>query len=201
MLTERKVTMSQPTLVPDPNNADEVQEAEDFCDFYSNYIPSGSNCMEPMATIYYPIISGNLSNVQIEVHKLPGYPEEFHVDAVIALDFYWKVHLKDLLPSKSFGIVIVFENESSNSSFTYRIDGPKPIFMGFGDHHDPNYNYLSVHTDTRDLQSFMKVDDHYIGLPFDYETCIYKIHVYATEDMKNCEFMEIVTHIHFPNAI
>jgi hypothetical protein len=106
------------------------------------------------------------------------------VDAVIALDFYCKTHLQNLLPSKSIGVIIVFEIESSNVTFTYRIDGPKATYMGVGDHHDPKFDYLSVHTETRELHSFMKHDDHYIGLPFDYDSSIYKIHVYASDDMK-----------------
>jgi hypothetical protein len=55
MLLERKVTMSQPSLVPNPDIPVEVEEAEYFCEFYGYYIPPRSTCMEPMATIYYPL--------------------------------------------------------------------------------------------------------------------------------------------------
>jgi hypothetical protein len=187
MLTERHVTMSEPTLVPNPDNADEVAEAEEFCDFYRSYIPPGSNCMEPMATIYYPILSDDKIDTEIEIYKSPGYPEAYDVKAVIALDFYWKAHLQDLLPASATGIIVVFENESSNATFTYRIEGPATIYLGVGDHHDLTYDSLAVHTSTGELQSFMLEDDHYIGLPFDYETCSYRIHVYPSDDMKDRE--------------
>jgi hypothetical protein len=48
-----------------------------------------------------------------------------------------------------FGIVVVVEStcpDGTDSVFTYALNGSDPIFMGYGDHHDPAYNDLGFTT-------------------------------------------------------
>lgn len=48
---------------PNPNNPIEVKEANIWCEYYQDFIPSSESCMEPMSYYYYPIIS-NINNTR-----------------------------------------------------------------------------------------------------------------------------------------
>ena len=54
------------------------------------------------------------------------------VVGLITSTFYWKLYLENILPENHNGIVCVLSN-SFNQTFTYRIDGSKATYLGFGE--------------------------------------------------------------------
>jgi class 3 adenylate cyclase len=70
--------------------------------------------------------------------------------ATLTCSMEWNDFFTGLIPDDAngaggFGMVVVVEStcpDNTNSLFTYALNGRNPIFMGYGDHHDPAYNDL-----------------------------------------------------------
>jgi hypothetical protein len=120
MIQNKKAVVSQPFMVPDPDDKDAVAEAELWCGYYKNFIPPHVSCMEPLAYWYYPIIINRTVN---DIKEFNG------VKGMIVRDFYWRDLIKDMLPPESKGIILVFSNTCSETSFTYQINGPTAAYV------------------------------------------------------------------------
>ena len=70
--------------------------------------------------------------------------------ATLTCAMEWNDFFTSLIPDDSHsaggsGIVVVVEStcpDNTNSVFTYELNGGDPIFLGYGDQHDPSYNNL-----------------------------------------------------------
>jgi hypothetical protein len=181
VMKNRKAAISQPMMIPNPNNPDALFEAELWCEYYNNFIAPGESCMEPMISMYYPIIN---SVNQVDISTEENYPDDYEVEAMVAVDMYWRSLIKDILPPGSRGIIMVVENTCVPDSFTYQINGPNVKYVGVGDYHDSEYDGISASSRMVDLYSYMEGESDYTGIHIDHDACIYTLHVYPSDEMK-----------------
>jgi hypothetical protein len=141
----------------DPNDPVEVAFNNDSAEFFRDYLPPYRDPTEPLSEIYYvslyvfslrrlcpspvhnvfqPILE-SVGSIQI------GDPLSRPVRGLIAISFYWRDLISDVLPSESYGIFLVFENKC-NPTFTYLVNGPNVSYLGRGDFHDPRYDHLEL---------------------------------------------------------
>lgn len=104
--------------------------------------------------------------------------------AHIRATFYWRDLLSNILPTGIDGLVFVAEN-ACNQSFTYQINGPAVVFLGFGDHHDPGYDYLAQSLRLTDLQEHIDGKYDYTALHPDDNPCKYHTTVYPSNTLKD----------------
>ena len=128
-------------LPPNYSNPEEVAISDDWCRWFKTLIKPEEECLEPVSDLIYPIVDYPR---EIEIVNAPGYPERFPVKAFLAIQTYWRSHLRNILPRSSRGIVIVVSNTCGPQDFTYQIDGPSTTFLGFGDQHNPKYNSINT---------------------------------------------------------
>jgi len=114
------------------------------------------------------------------VHEVDDHP----VVAVFALSIYVRDLLRDILPSDSNGIVVVFEN-TCKQTFTYEFKGPDVVYLGSDDLHDPAYDGFELSSRLLDLRrDFSSRDWSYTGTPLSEEGCQYSLHVYPSARME-----------------
>ncbi|GAX15863.1 hypothetical protein FisN_2Lu430 [Fistulifera solaris] len=77
--------------------------------------------------------------------------------------------LLNMIPEGVNGIDVVMDN-TCGQHFTYSINGPAASFLGYGDHHDPDYDYMGLAVEFGDHSRFAHTE----------ESCDYTIHVYPT---------------------
>jgi hypothetical protein len=182
VMTKKRAMFDQPLMIPRPDNPMAQLEADIWCDYYADFLPPGENCMEPLSTLYYPILE---SLDEIELSSDSKYPDGFEVKAIVAADLYWRDLIRDILPPGSNGILVVFENECVDDAFTYQIDGPLVQYLGVGDLRDPNFDSMYMTTQMHELNSFSDRKSDYTGLPMINDECSYTFHVYPSIDMKD----------------
>jgi hypothetical protein len=120
MIQNKKAVVSQPFMIPNPDDKAAVAEAEIWCQCYDQFIPLHENCLEPLSYWYYPIVIDTSINDMEDFNGVKG---------MISRDFYWRDFLKDMLPPESRGIVVVFSNTCSENAFTYQINGPTAVYV------------------------------------------------------------------------
>jgi len=158
----------------DPNDPVAVEQAATTSDWAIPYLEPDEDPNEPFADMYYPVIDA-IDDVLIKVTN------KTEALGVVAFSFYWRHTLKHILPEKSRGIVIVFQNPCGNQSFTYQIDGDEPNFLGFGDLHEEQFDDMSV---TRKLFGLTNRDGLYTGRPMTTDFCPYSLSIYPSSIME-----------------
>lgn len=103
--------------------------------------------------------------------------------AVIAASFYWRAMIRDILPTGSRGMIIVFKNPCTEP-FTYQIDGPIVKYLGVGDHHDEQFENMEKASEQTDLEAFSKEQAVYSGVNVDAEVCPFSFHIFPSDHMK-----------------
>ena len=56
-------------------------------------------------------------------------------------------------------------------------------YLGTGDHHNPEFDYLGIHSPLLELDSFAVKEQKYKGAPIDEQFCPYTLHVYPSDAM------------------
>lgn len=120
---------------------------------------------------------------------------------------FWRDLIKDILPTGSNGIVVVFENDwyvslstfrtklesnvkftsvlfSSNPTFSYRVDGPMVTFLGKGDQHETKYDTLAVSSWLNEVSDYSVSASRYTGPPLDRDYCPFRVTVYPSSVME-----------------
>lgn len=87
--------------------------------------------------------------------------------AVLTAVIPWNDYFINVLPKGAGGILVVVN--SLVQSFTFRIDGPEVFFLGEGDLHDENYDYLEI---SNDFAAFDQSQGNFN----------YTVHLYPTDD-------------------
>ena len=90
---------------------------EGMLEYYAAFIGPDENVNEPMAEIDYPVID-RLDSIKTARNGTDA--SEHEVAAVLAIVFYWRDIIKNILPKSHDGLVIVFSNPC-NLSFSYTI--------------------------------------------------------------------------------
>jgi hypothetical protein len=184
-LQNRKAVLGRNTMFKIEGDLLQDYLFERLCRFHLDYIAPDENCGDPLSNLYYPILE-NLDRIEITGNKM--YPLAYELRGLLAIGFYWRSLIRNILPEGSDGIVLVATNPC-NGTFTYKINGPAVEFLGTGDKHDTKYNYLSVNSSVSNLSSYFEEESQYSGLPLETETCVYTFQVYASDEMKESKFI------------
>jgi class 3 adenylate cyclase len=175
----QRIVINGVTNLPDLNDPAAVEQAAAFSDWAGDFISEDEDQNEPMSDIFYPIIDA-IDDVTIDADvKLPTV-------GVLALTFYWRDLIKNILPPNSKGVIVVFEN-ACDQVFTYRIDGADAIYVGQGDQHESKYDYLGLSSTLSDLRNTSDSNrgSSYTGLPLSQDFCPMTLRVYPSEAMED----------------
>jgi hypothetical protein len=80
--------------------------------------------------------------------------------------------------------VVVLENKC-NPTFTFQIDGPDVAYLGRGDLHNPNYDYLEVSSWLNDLSALYAGSRGYTCIPLDDEYYPFYVRVFFSQVMED----------------
>lgn len=103
------------------------------------------------------------------------FDETRSVVAVMSNIVGWNIFLENILKDGEDDLVCVIKNICGNQSITYEIRGPTATYVGEGDYHDPNFDYLEQAT------NFKQFDKTEAGSG---ETCSYTLHIYPSEALR-----------------
>eukprot|EP00934_Nitzschia_sp_Nitz4_P004508 Nitzschia sp. Nitz4//scaffold87_size112219//63226//66821//NITZ4_004078-RA/size112219-augustus-gene-0.60-mRNA-1//-1//CDS//3329559381//4498//frame0 len=131
--------------------------------------------IEPISEIHYPIFADAADNVLIQETAENNSP----MVGFMWLSFYWRNEMVDLLPSGTNGLVCVVST-STNNSFTYQLNGPDVVFLGFGDHHDTAYDEYVIESSFRGLGTYKSGGIVYTGVNLSEELCKYTFRLYPS---------------------
>ena len=127
----------------------------------------------PASDLYFPIFD-----------RSPGNKNEQKVAAILTAYIYWQVYFEEVLPPTTELVVFVLENICGNveekQMFTYRIEGETAVYIGSGDLHDPQFDYLEA---TTGYPAFLANKND----PEDLKDgqCMYNVRVYPSAEMKD----------------
>lgn len=154
-----------------------------WADFFRSFLGPDENAIEPLSDWTYPIID-TVDNVRVA--GAVDYDPAKHVSVGALTGFiYWRDFVRDILPSGSNGIRIVFANPCSVASFTYQINGPDVVYLGAGDKHEKRYDQHFKKVMLHELSHYTnKSKILYTGAPLDSVYCPLTLHVYPSEEMR-----------------
>jgi len=124
--------------------------------------------------VYYPMTSESPYSVNLDSQK------EKTVVGVLTPSIYWRELISDIIPVGTGGVDAVFK--FGESIFTYRIDGPSAAYLGQGDRHDTQFDYLERTARLLDLAS---KSNSYTGLPLSEDMAGYTISIYPSSTMED----------------
>jgi hypothetical protein len=185
VLKNGRVLIKEAYLIPPYSDPVVAAEMNLAADWLRDYISLDQEVMEPVSSIYYPILDSMKQAVQVGGHaKGSDHAADDHVvgsRGLVALTIYWRDTINGILPPGSTGVVVVFDNPC-NPSFSYQIDGPDVSYMGSGDLHDSKYNHLEQ---SMQLLESMQRDKTYSGLPVNSDYCPFTIRVLPSQAMQD----------------
>lgn len=88
----------------------------------------------------------------------------------------WDDFFDKLMPEEAIGIIVVVE-DTCGDVFSYRVDGANATFLGEGDFHQPQYNYLGESLPLVPFIQHNYSDTH--------EHCEYFLNIYPSDDLHN----------------
>jgi len=132
---------------------------------------------EPVIRILYPIL--DTAEGAITVDK-----PESKVVGIIASSFFWRAFLENILPDGEMGLVVVFRN-TCNQTFTYEVNGHGSDWLGPGDLHETEFDYLGCTKSSGDISMATSSKRKYGGLSMDDEFCAYTLSLYPSMRMKD----------------
>ncbi|CAB9510949.1 sensor kinase/phosphatase LuxQ [Seminavis robusta] len=160
----------------DPNDPVAVAQARVTSDWGSLYLSQDDDSNEPFSDLYYPVLPALDDVVFADPHN------NISALGTVAFSFYWRHSLKDILPSQSKGLILVVQNPCrGGQSFTYQINGAQPVFLGFGDLHEPKFDRYARSSPLATLIERNK--GKYTGLPMNDNFCPFTITVYPSTFM------------------
>jgi hypothetical protein len=181
VMGDRKIAISDVSNIPRPNDAESERQAIANNDFIKDFVGEGEDETEPFSDIYFPILEYAADFVTIPKNETSHDLGRFI--GVFAMTFYWRDLIKQILPTDSDSIHVVFENKCGQT-FTYQINGPDTVYLGRGDLHDPEYDYLSKSSPLIELDAFSSRDRSYTGLSWSDKGCTYMLRVYPSLQME-----------------
>lgn len=184
-LTSRKASFSEVNSIPrDPTNEVQVQEAQLYVEWATNYIGPDEEPNEPFSTVYYPITDCAADFVSMTtITDSESAEEDCNLVGVVAMAFYWRNLLKDSLTEGNNGMVAVIDS-TCNQSFSYEINGPDVRYLGPKDMHNPDFDHLGLSADIHNFGSSSS-ESGYTGLLAGTDNCQYSVHVYPSESTQD----------------
>ncbi|KAL7569517.1 hypothetical protein ACA910_013892 [Epithemia clementina (nom. ined.)] len=177
-LEVHKVTLSKAYHIAYPGDSSLDAENQAWADYFSPFITTGENPMEPLSDLYYPIIEDAVDwrNVRGD----PNYdPSKHRVVGIFAQSVYWRDMIKNLLPDGMIGILAVFESPC-NPVFTYEINGQSVKYLGVGDFHDSRYKDMEMSSTLQNLNKFDVGEIAYSYVPLEQDTCPWTVRVFPS---------------------
>lgn len=89
---------------------------------------------------------------------------------------YWKTYFDNILPPGADGVMVILES-SCGQQYTYRVDGDRSTFLGNGDLHDRQYEYLQTGIK---MESILEDGAHSKD-----QGCRYSIRVYPSKEFED----------------
>ena len=178
-----KVSLSKAYHIAYPGDTSLDVENAAWADYFSSYITSGEEPMEPLSDFYYPMIEDLLDDSA--VREDPNYdPSQHKVAGIMSQSVYWRDMIKDILPQGSDGMLTVFESPC-NPTFTYEINGPTVRYLGVGDWHETRYDHMELSSLLQDLDKFYVGETKYSYVPLEQESCPWTVRVFPSQKMEN----------------
>ncbi|CAB9521492.1 Receptor-type guanylate cyclase gcy [Seminavis robusta] len=146
----------------------EVAGRKAFLNLFLNRWRNGGNDYEdgPVSDLYLPIFN--------------DFSKDKTIVGVLLANVYWQIYFSDVLAENAHGVVAVLENQClgpPSQSFTYIIHGEKARYVGAGDLHDVQYDYLEAETG---FGAFLPGEGRE-GIDYN---CIYNVRVYPSNEMQ-----------------
>ncbi|KAL7572637.1 hypothetical protein ACA910_010388 [Epithemia clementina (nom. ined.)] len=177
-LQVHKVSLSKAYHIAYPGDTSLDAENEAWADYFSSYITTGENPMEPLSDFYYPILEEAVD--KRNVRNDPNYdPSQHKVLGIMSQSAYWRDMIKHILPHGTNGILVVFESPC-NPVFTYEINGQSVKYLGVGDFHDSKYDYLERSSTLQNLSDFYVGETLYSYVPLEQDTCPWTVRVFPS---------------------
>jgi hypothetical protein len=174
-----KVSLSKAYHIAYPDDSSLDEENEAWADYFSSYITTGEDPMEPLSDMYYPMVEDLLDWRNVRDH--PDYdPSQHKIAGIMSQSFYWRDLIKNILPHGSNGILAVFESPC-NPTFAYEINGPAVKYLGVGEFHDSRYDHLEESSLLQDLDKYRVRESAYSYIPLEQDTCPWTVRVFPSE--------------------
>lgn len=180
-ITSKKITMGETFwgIIANFSDPFEIYVQQLAADWGSNFIPPDERPDEPSFQLNFPVIDA-VDSVTVDIED-----DSLEVVGVMTITYYFRSFLRDILPPKTTGVVVVVENACENQVFSYLLDGPTTKYLGQEDFHDESYNYLLHSVTLSDLLQVTREESPYTGLPFESETCPKTLNVYASKEYED----------------
>jgi hypothetical protein len=147
------------------------------------FISEDESAAEPVTSLIYPILDQNGINLQHTNESI----EEADLVGTVSFGFFWRDLLRDILPEKSEGILVVTEmscNMVNNETvaFTYEINGAYTTYLGVGDLSKPEYHYLRSSKTLNEIMDdiSMSTSRQYTGIRMSESSCPIRITIYPS---------------------
>lgn len=144
--------------------------------FLSDFVGGDYDVSEPFSDCYYPVFQDAASSLSTKGAEKDA--QTAPMVAFLALTFRWRNQLLNTLPTGIEGLVLVISTEC-NSTFTYEINGPDVAFLGYGDHHDTNYDDMVLESSLLEIPSFSSSSSSSF-LPISQDICAYTFRIYPS---------------------
>jgi hypothetical protein len=137
-----------------------LSEATDLEFFYEGSIQEAIH--HPHSVLLHPVFQ--------DFNKT--HRDSSHIMGVVIAILPWNHYLENILSPKAHGIVVVLKS-TCGDQFSYQLNGAESIFLGYGDFHDPSYDYL-VKVSPFSRLNFSDTHDH----------CVYDLHIYPSYELE-----------------
>jgi hypothetical protein len=184
VINTHKVTLGDAYMIAEPDDFEKIADNLEEAKWVVNYIPPGEEPLEPISDIYYPIIEEAIDTNNLFQDGETYAPADHTLGGILSISFYWRDMIRNILPPGSNGIVIVFDNEC-NPSFTYKIYGHLVTYLGTGDFHDPQYDYLEKSSPLLALRELAIKKRPYSGIPVNEDLCQFHVRLFPSDTMKD----------------
>lgn len=139
----------------------------------------------PQSVLIHPIYKGfgdcKGTNCEPVIDDGVDYSQEIGALAVAVLP--WDRYLSKLLPQGVNGIYVVLRN-TCGDLFSYQINGPEAIFLGEGDHHNPDYDDMLLTVLFDPFHGHSAGDHEAIEHNRTAVNCFYFFDIYPSEELE-----------------
>lgn len=127
---------------------------------------------DPLSFLSYPVFG--------------SFEEGKQVVGVIFSTLYWRLLFSNILPSNIYGIVCVLEN-TAGQVYSYELDRGEARYLGKGDFHDSQYDYLR---ESIDIATYMQENSSpetrsFTAVELHHDYLNYTLSIYPTNSFKD----------------
>lgn len=179
-LNDRNAVVGYISNDPTTRTIDETSNHHQINSLIKEYVGNETEITEPLSELYYPIFEDAATHVLSKQNKTT----EFEMVSILGSWFYWREFIKEILPRGNNGIIVVFEN-GCNQTFSYQINGPDVVFLGYLDAHQSKYKYYAIQSGLIDLIKNSYGAQSYTGLSLVDTSCPYTVRLYPSKTFED----------------